>query len=131
MKTILVDAIHCYIEKQDNGSFLINKEMHTMLESFQERKILLTGSPKDTFDERQLTHAPYTVFSLEQDPPKANPEYYKIMLQYFQLTPDEVVHFEHNQTSIQSAEAAGITTYFYDNQKKDIRALQRYIQDNV
>lgn len=131
MKTILVDAIHCFIEKQEGGSFAINQKMYEMLEGFEEKKILLTGSPKETFDERQLTDAPYPVFTLEQEPPKADSKYYTIMLDHFGLSPDQVIHFEHNPTSAESAEKAGIKTYVYDNEAKDIDALKAYITSEL
>ena len=51
MKTILVDAIHAFVIKGEG----IFKEMHDLLETFENQKILLTGANDDETKTRLLS----------------------------------------------------------------------------
>ncbi len=53
------------------------------------------------------------------------------MLSHFNLTKEEVVYFEHNQEAVKSAQSVEINTYFYDNDKKDLRGLKEFLDDNL
>ena len=48
MKTILVDAVYCFVI-EEGGGFKIFKEMYDLLETFPNRKILLTGANDEQF----------------------------------------------------------------------------------
>lgn len=74
---------------------------------------------------------PYKVFTLKHNPEKINPEYYKKMLDYFDLKSDDVVYFEHDQAAVKSVQAVGIVTYYYDNNKKDLVALKDFLKENL
>jgi len=79
MKTILVDAINTFVIK-DEGIF---EEMHKMLETWPNRKIILTGADDEQMVQFGLDKMPYEVFTLKHDPEKTDPSYYKIMLKHF------------------------------------------------
>lgn len=83
MKTILVDAVYAFVMEK-SGGFKIFKEMHSLLESYPNRKIILTG---------------------------ANDEQFKIF-------------------GLKSAESVGIKTYHYDNDKKDLAGLKKFLGKN-
>lgn len=127
MKTILVDAVDCFVS--DEGK--IFKEMHDLLEKYPNKKIILTGANDEQFRKFGLEKMPYQVFTLKHDPEKSDPKYYEMMLAHFGLTKDEVIYFEHNPVAVKSAQSVGITTYFYDNDKKDLAALRGFLSGNL
>ncbi len=127
MKTILVDAIHAFIIK-DKGIFT---EMHDLLETFPNRKILLTGANDEEFTRFGLDRMPYEVFTLKHNPEKTDPEYYKTMLGHFSLDKDDVIYFEHSPEAVKSAQSIGIPTYYYDSNKKDLDSLKTFLNENL
>ncbi|MAG61063.1 hypothetical protein CL619_04710 [archaeon] len=126
MKVILVDAINCFFLKE-TGVF---KEMFHLLEEYPNRKIILTGANDKDREKYGFYNLPYEVFTLEHDPEKTDPKYYEIMLKHFGLEPNEVIYFEHKEAAKKSAESVGIKTYFYDNEKKDLVALKKFLDEN-
>ena len=130
MKTILVDAVDAFVI-EDDGIFKIFKEMHDLLETFPNRKIILTGANDEQFKKFGLDKMPYEVFTLKHNPEKTDPAYYQKMLEYFGLSKDEVIYFEHNPKAVESAQSVGIKSYFYDNDKKDLEALKDFLMENL
>ena len=127
MKTILVDAIYTFVI-EGKGIF---KAMYDLLETFPNRKILLTGASGSRFKEFSLDHMPYEVFTLSNNPPKSDPLYYKKVLEHFGLKNTDVVYFEHNVSAITSARSVGIQTHHYDPEKKDIEELKTFLTENL
>lgn len=127
MKIILVDAIYCLLDKEGN----IFKEMHDLLETFPNKKIILTGANDEQIKMFKLNQAPYPFFTLKHDPEKSSPEYYKKMLDQYRLHPSDAIYFEHDSEAVASASSIGITTYHYDNDKKDLEGLKRFLETNV
>lgn len=127
MKTILVDAIDGLVLKDGT----IFKEMLDMLETFPNKKIVLTGANDEQFKEFNLDKVPYEVFTLKHNPEKTDPEYFKLMLEHYGLDANEVTFFEHNPEAAKSAETAGIKTYYYDPVKKDLAALKEFLTANL
>lgn len=120
MKTILVDAVDCFVS--DTGE--IYKEMYDLLETFPNKKIILTGANDEQFKKFGLDKMPYEIFTLKHNPEKTDPTYYKKMLEHFGLKADEVVYFEHNPEAVKSAQSVGIKSYLYYNDKRDLKALE-------
>ena len=127
MKTILVDAVNCFVSEEGE----IFKEMHDLLETYPNRKIILTGANDEQFKEFGLDKMPYEVFTLKHNPEKTDPKYYQTMLTHFDLANGEVIYFEHSPEAVQSARSAGIETYFYDNNTKDLAGLKRFLDENL
>ncbi|MDO8728324.1 MAG: hypothetical protein Q7K26_00365 [bacterium] len=127
MKTILVDAVYCFVS--DTGE--IYKEMHELLETYPNRKIILTGANDEQFKKFGLDKMPYEVFTLKHDPEKTDPSYYEKMLNNFELTKDGVIYFEHNPEAVKSAQSVGINSYFFDYDKKDLKALKGFLDSNL
>lgn len=125
-KTILVDAVDCFVIEED-GIFKIFAEMYTLLETFPNRKIILTGANDEQFKKFGLDNMPYEVFTLKHDPEKTNPEYYKRMLEHFNLKVQDVVYFEHNKDAVESAKLAGLNTYHYSNEERGLEALKDFL----
>lgn len=127
MKTILVDAINGLI--LEDGT--IFQAMYEMLETYPNRKIVLTGANDEQFKMFNLDKSPYEVFTLKHNPEKTDPAYFETLLERFNLNPEETVYFEHNIEAMKSAESIGITSYFYDHTKEDVTALKRFIDANL
>lgn len=123
MKTILVDAVHTFVIK-DEGIF---EEMHTLLETYPNPKIILTGANDEQMDLFGLHNMPYELFTLKHDPEKTDPAYYETMLKKYDLEADNVLYFEHNEDAVKSAQSVGINTYHYNKDTKDIGALKAFI----
>lgn len=127
MKTILVDAINGLV--LEDGSLL--QPMLELLETYPNPKIVLTGANDEQFKHFKLDQLPYEVFTLKHDPEKTDPEYYRILLDKYNLTANDVVYFEHNQDAVKSAESVGIKTYFYDHMREDMEALKAFIDRSI
>lgn len=130
MKTILIDAVGCFVV-EEGGDFRIFKEMRNLLETFPNRKIILTGANDEQFKKFGLDKMPYEVFTLKHNPEKTNLEYYKKTLKHFGLNKDDVIYFEHNPEAVKSAQSVGIKSYHYDNDKKDLKALRSFLTENL
>ncbi len=126
MKTILVDAVDAFII-EDKGDFKIFKEMYDLLETFPNRKIILTGANDEQFKKFGLDKTPYEVFTLKHNPEKTDSKYYEIMLKHFSLSKDDVVYFEHNPEAVKSAQSIGIKTHYYDPDKRDLKVLKDFL----
>lgn len=127
MKTILVDAVDCFVSEEGK----IFKEMFDLLEMYPNKKIILTGATDEKIKFYNLDKMPYEVFTLKHNPEKTDPKYYKIMLKNFNLDKNEVIYFEHNPDAVKSAQSVGVNTYFYDNDKKDLESLKKFLDENL
>jgi len=127
MKIILVDAVDTLVI-EDKGIF---QEMHDLLETFPNRKIILTNANDEQVKTYGLDNMPYEVFSLKHNPDKTDPSYFLRMLEHFHFKKDDVIYFEHNNDAVNSAQSVGITSYHYDPEKKDLEALGTFINSNL
>lgn len=127
MKTILVDAVDTFVIEGEG----IYKPLHSLLETYQNRKIILTNANDEQMEKFGLTDMPYEVFTLKHNPDKPDPAYFKTMLARFNLKPEEVVYFEHNPDAVKSAKSVGIISYHYDSEKKDMLALKNFLDSNL
>jgi len=127
MKTILVDAINGLI--LENGTLF--HEMHELLETYPNPKLVLTGANDEQWKNFNLDHSPYEVFTLKHDPEKTDPKYYEILMQQYNLSPDAAVYFEHNEDAAEVAKSLGITTYFYDHTEKDLNGLKSFLDESL
>lgn len=126
-KIILVDAVNTFVII-DEGIF---EDMHRMLETYPNRKIILTGANDEQMKKFGLDKMPYEVFTLKHDPEKTDPSYYKTMLKHFDLKPEDVIYFEHSEEAVKSARSLGINSFHYDKDAKDLAALKKFIDENL
>ena len=127
MKTILVDAVDCFVSRAGE----IFSEMHNLLETYPNRKIILTGANDEQLKRFGLDKMPYEVFTLKHNPEKTDSRYYEIMLEHFGMTKDDVVYFEHNSEAVKSAQSVGIKTHFYDSGEKDLESLKKFFDESL
>lgn len=127
MKTILVDAVETFVIEGEG----VYQPLFDLLEKYPNRKIILTNASDEQMIEYGLTNLPYELFTLRHNPDKTDPKYFKEMLEYFNLKTDDVVYFEHNSEAVRSAQSVGITSYHYDPDKKDLKALKFFLDKNL
>lgn len=127
MKTILVDAINGLV--LEDGS--IFEPMHKLLETYPNRKIVLTGANDEQFKQFKLDQVPYEVFTLKHNPEKTDHKYFEILLEKYNLKPNDIIYFEHNAEAAKASQSVGITTYFYDHTKEDMPALKQFLEENL
>jgi len=126
MKTILVDAVGTFVV---DGK--INQQMFELLETFPNRKIILTNANDSQLSEFGLVNMPYEMFTLKHNPDKDNPEYFRTMLKHYDLTPEDCIYFEHSKEAVESAKSVGIGSYHYDEDKKDLEGLKKFLDENL
>lgn len=127
MKTILVDAVGTFVSEEG----VVFAEMQKLLDEYPNRKILVTGADYETTNKYNLNHMPYEVFTLKHDPEKTEPKYFQMLMEEFGLKSNELIYFEHNPEAVKSAESVGIVSYYYDEVKKDLSALKKFLDANV
>lgn len=130
MKTILVDAVYCFVIEKD-GKFQILDEMYNLLETYQNKKIILTGANDEQIIKFGLNNMPYEVFTLKHNPDKTDSKYYEILLDKYNLKKEDVIYFEHSMEAVKSAESVGINTFYYDNNKKYLEELKKFLNENL
>lgn len=130
MKTILVDAWNTLFV-EEGGESVINEEMKELLNSFENRKIVLTNANDEQMIKFGIDKSPYEVFTLKHNPDKIDPIFYKKMLEKFNLKSEDVIYFEHNLEAIESARKNGILTHPYNKNKKDLVELKEFLENNL
>ena len=127
MKTILVDAVDCFVSPDGK----VSEEMYSLLETYKNKKIILTGANDEQFKKFNLDKMPYEVFTLKHNPEKTDPSYFDKMLTHFGFDKGDVIYFEHNPEAVQSAKSAGIISWFYGNERKDLVGLKAFLDANL
>lgn len=126
MKTILVDAA---------GTFLVDKKidgkLYQLLESYPNKKIILTNASDEQFEGYGLIDLPYEMFTLKHNPDKVDPVYFQKMFEQLNLKAEDCVYFEHTPAAVESAKSVGITSYYFDEQKRDLESLKNFIDTNL
>ncbi len=126
MKTILVDAYRTFVTDD-----WINQDMYDMLEKFENKKIILTNADAEKQIEFGLVNLPYEMFTMNFNPLKSNPVFYKTMLEQYNLDIEDVVYFEHDTKAVESARSVGITAFQYDYKNKNIDAVEQFLKENL
>lgn len=127
MKTILVDAVNTFVIPNKG----INEEMYRLLECYPHRKIVLTNADDNQIKNFELDCLPYELFTLKHNPEKTDPNYYRIMLDHFNMKPDHLVYFEHNLDAVKSARTLGINSFHYNKDKKDLKTLKDFLDNSL
>ncbi|NCN22018.1 HAD hydrolase-like protein [Candidatus Falkowbacteria bacterium] len=127
MKTILVDAVNTFIIK-DLGIF---QEMQSLLESYSNRKIIVTNANDEQIIKFGLDKVPYEVFTMKHEPEKTDPNYFQILMKHYNLRSEEVIYFEHNKDAVESAKSLGINTFYYDPERRDLGALKVFLDSSI
>lgn len=127
MKTILVDAVNTFVT--ENGE--IFHALHDVLETYPNKKIILTNADDVEMHEFKLDTVPYEVFTLKHSPEKTDPAYFEHLLKHFHFTKNDVVYFEHNVEAVKSARSLGITAHHYNKETRDLELLKKFLDTNL
>ncbi|MFH1608327.1 MAG: alanine--tRNA ligase-related protein [archaeon] len=128
-RLILVDGMYCLYDEKFNP----NRELLHLVNNFNSHNILAVNGFREkgresvkNYDMTKDTN--WGAFSLEEEKiKKDNPEYFKILLKKFNLTPEEVIYFDHDKTSVETAKKLGILSKHYTN----IKSIKKFIEDNL
>jgi hypothetical protein len=105
--------------------------MKEVLDSFDNKKIVLTNANDEQIIKLGIDKSPYEVFTLKHNPDKIDENYYKIMFEKLDLDVEDVIYLEHSLEAIESARKNNIITYHYDKDEKDLVGLKKFIRDNI
>lgn len=126
MKTLLVDAVGTFVV---DGK--IDEELHQLLENYPNRKIIVTNASDEQLEDYGLVNLPYEMFTLKHNPDKVDPVYFQKMFEQLNLKAEDCVYFEHTPAAVESAKSVGITSYFFDEQERDLESLKSFLDTNL
>jgi len=107
------------------------KELFALLETYPNKKIILTNANDEQVVVFGLNTVPYPVFTMKHNPDKPDPLYFKRLLETCELNVSDVIYFEHNMDAVKSAQSLGIVSYHYDKDTKDLGALKKFIDEKI
>jgi HAD superfamily hydrolase (TIGR01509 family) len=131
VKTLLVDAVNTTIIKNEAGEFVKFQELFDLLETYPNRKIIVTNANDGQLKEFGLGDVPYPVFTMKHNPDKPDPLFFKTLLAQYNLQASDIVYFEHNPQAVESARSVGICAYHYDKDLKDLASLKIFLNENL
>ncbi len=131
MKTLLVDAVNTTIIKNETGEFVKFQELFDLLETYPNRKIIVTNANDEQVKEFGLDNVPYPVFTMKHNPDKPDTLFFKTLLAQYELQASEVVYFEHNPAAVESAKSVGMCAYHYDKDSRDLANLKVFLDENL
>jgi HAD superfamily hydrolase (TIGR01509 family) len=114
-----------------SGKYIIFDELRQLLDSYPNRKIIVTNANEEQAIEYGLVNLPYDLFSLQHNPDKTDPEFFKKFLATYSLNSEDVVYFEHNPEAVDSAKSVGIISYWYNADDKNLKALKAFLDENI
>ncbi|MFZ3301535.1 MAG: HAD-IA family hydrolase [Microgenomates group bacterium] len=126
MKTIFVDAAGTFVVDRK-----IDEKLHNLLETYQNKKIILTNANDEQLVTYGLVDLPYEMFTLKHNPDKVDPVYFQKMLEHFNVKAEDCIYFEHTPAAVESAKSVGIASNHFDEQKRDIDSLKAFLDSNL
>ena len=120
----LVDAVNTLITK-DGEEFVLNIELAKYLQTLTQKKTVVTNAKDKVFIQIKelLKTFDFEVFSLGFEPKKTNPEYYKTLIDKFDLDLTKTFYFDHSNDNLESAKNSGIESVQFLNNTQIISIL--------
>jgi len=109
-KTILIDALHTLFIP-DYG---FDKAMVNILKRYKNPIIITTNMNRDDLKEHPLSELGYEIFTREGNPNKRDSEYWKQLLENYNLTINHVVAFDHNPEVVKNAYVADVGGHYIE-----------------
>jgi len=121
-RVILVDGMECLYDE----NFKINRELLDIIHSFNSHYILTINGFKEkgrNLVKNTNYDTNWEAFSLEERGiKKDDPKYFKILLEKFNLNPDDILYFDHSKDNINSANKFGIkNTLLYTGNNNKVK----------
>ena len=135
-EVILIDAVKTLINSDvnyDSDSWEINKELAEYLDKLPQKKIVITNAANYKLEsiKEMLSSFWREIFSLENNPPKDNPDYFKIFLEKQSLSIDKYIYFDHKQENINAAQNNGIKSILYESNIQIFKDLNTYKSNDI
>lgn len=105
--------------------------MYELLEKYPNTKIILTNANDEQLVPFGLVNLPYEMFTLKHNPDKVDPRYFMVLIKNYNFDPKDLIYFENNPEAVKSAQSAGITSYYYDSDKRDLDSLKVFLDDDI
>ena len=110
-KVLLIDGMHTLYDKEFN----LNQELLTTISEFTAPKVLVVNGFREKGHALLKKHY-FDSFSLENESiKKDNPEFFKRLLDKFNLAADQVLYIDHKQESTDAATSLGIQSELYSS----------------
>ena len=127
IKTILIDGINTLFDSERT----LNEELLKTINKFNAKKVIVTNiirkDPKNQTIVKTAKENNLDLFTLEGNPEKTNPKFFKQLLEEFHLNPEEIIYFDHKEENLESAKKAGIKKIqLYKNNKQ----IKEFIENN-
>jgi alanyl-tRNA synthetase len=122
IKVILTDAINALIDKSGK----LNKELAEILQNTGKKIVVVTNAEISEIKSK-LGNYNFEIFSLLRNPEKSNSKYFKVLLEKYNLKPEEVIYFDHKEENIKSAKENTINCVKY----KDNNQIKTFIEANM
>jgi FMN phosphatase YigB (HAD superfamily) len=126
MKTILVDAWNTFVTPQG-----IDVSVYKLLESYPNKKIIVTNADDEQMITFGLVNLPYEIFTLKHNPDKVDPNYFIKFFENYNLTKEDVIYFEHNSEAVKSAQSVGINAYHFDKDIRNPDGLKSFLDSSL
>ena len=127
MKTILVDAINTLVFPD----WKLDQKLYNLLEEYPNPKLVLSNANQEQIKNFWLDKIPYELFTLSHNPEKTNPDYYQKLLEEYNLSTEDVVYFEHNPDAVSTAQSIGVTTLYFDKDKRELDQVRNFLDKNL
>jgi FMN phosphatase YigB (HAD superfamily) len=127
MKTILVDAVWTFVSTEG----VIDQKMFDLLETYPNKKIIVTNANDEEIPVYGLDKVPYEVFTMKHNPDKTDPKFFQSLFDHYGLSINDIIYFEHTPKAVEAAQSLGIVAYRYDENKKDLVELKNFLDTNL
>lgn len=120
VETILVDAVNCLIKKDGKDAKLIE-----ILESLNKKIIVATNGNKEAV--AKILENKFEIFSLNKSPEKSDPEFFKRLIEKYNLDKNRIFYFDHKQENVDSAKSLGISAKLYQSTEQ----IEKVLEENL
>lgn len=129
MTTFLIDAVNCLIlknEHDDPAQRTLNTTLADALMESKKKIIVLTNARWPNYKRIRELLSDYDVetYTLENNPPKTDPEYWDRVMMYYGLQPEECFLIDHDEDVVQTASELEIPWELYIDNKQILTVLQ-------
>ena len=126
MKTILVDAWNTFITETG-----IDTDIKALLDRFPNPKLIVTNANEEEQAAFGMVNLPFPLYSMNHHPEKTDPYYFECLLNDHNLRAEDTVYFEHNADAVASAASVGIIAFWYDNERRDLKKLEDFLDRSL
>ena len=128
IKAILVDAIHCLFDENRD----LNRKLFNLLKAYNVPLIIVTNANLNDSKNKSIVELSkkenIEIFTLNKNPDKSNPDYFRELLKKYNLKAEEVIYFDHKKENVESAKKANIIATLYEGK---IEEIKKFIDEHL